>query len=174
MTHRASLRTLAFALCLALPSITEAVPTEGAAVPSFHVDDLAGTRHTERDLTGQWTIALVMTDKDVGDDLTQWFRRLDPQVPASARLYTFVAINLFPLVPTATVLSQARDRTPRPRWNTVWFSRDGSFARSLGLPEDETPWVLVTDPSGRVALSLHARVSDAGVQRVLSTITAAP
>lgn len=174
MTDLRTLRASALALCLALPAASAADPTVGAAMPAFRVDDLAGAHRTERDLAGQWTVALVMTDKDVGPELTAWWRRLETAVPPPARVYTFVAINLFPLVPTSTVLSQARDATPRARWNTVWFSRDGSFARSLGLPEDETPWVLVTDPTGRVALSLHARASDAGVQRVLATLGAAP
>lgn len=59
-------------------------------------------------------------------------------------------------------------------WETIWFSRDGSFAEQLGLDESETPWVFVVDPSGRVALSLHAEASPAGAARVLAAVGAGP
>lgn len=172
---RPSRPLLGIFLSLSLATSAHAVPTVGQPMPPFSVEDIAGTRHTERDLRGQWTVAMVMTDKDVADDIRAWFRRLQPALPNPQRLLSFVAVNIFPLVPTATLVSQARSASPRERWNTVWLSRDGSFARSLGLPEEEMPWILVIDPQGHVALSLHERVSDAGVNRVLATVpTEAP
>ena len=158
------------ALTLAMTSAALAEPQTGRALPSVSVNDLSGTHHTERDLTGQWTIAFAMTDKDCGDAVTRWFQMVRPQVPATTRMLTFVAIDLFPLVPTATVLSQAREATPRSAWSTVWFSRDGSFAEQLGLPESETPWVFVIDPTGRVVESIHASASAAGAARVASAL----
>lgn len=163
---------LAASLVLMVPAAL-AVPQPGRSVPSVSVNDLAGTRHTERDLTGQWTVAFTMTDKDCGPSLTAWFRQIEGRVPARTRLLSFVALDLFALVPTATVLSQAREATPRSSWSTVWFSRDGSFADQLGLPESETPWVFVIDPNGRVVESIHATVDAAGVSRVLSAVGAA-
>lgn len=163
---------LSLGLSLALPA--QSVPTVGQPVPSFAVDDLNGTRRTEHDLRGHWTVAMVMTDKDVAEDIRGWFRLLRPAVPDADRLMSFIALNIFPLVPTATLRSQARDASPRQRWGTVWLSRDGSFARSLGLPEEEMPWVLVIDPEGRVALMLHERASPAGLARVLATLPPAP
>lgn len=165
---------LALALTLSLASAALAVPTVGRPMPRFVVDDIAGNRHTERDLRGQWTVAMVMTDKDVADDFRAWFQRLHPALPPAVRLYSFVAVNIFPLVPTATLISQARGSSPRERWNTVWLSRDGSFAQALGYPEEEMPWILVIDPQGHVALSLHERVSDAGVNRILATVPTEP
>lgn len=165
---------LAFTLTFSLATASLAVPTVGDPMPAFSVEDIAGARHTERDLRGQWTVAMVMTDKDVADDITAWWRRLHPSLPNPQRLLTFGALNIFPLVPTATLISQARSASPRERWGTVWLSRDGSFARALGLPEEEMPWILVIDPRGRVALSLHERVSDAGVNRVLATVPTEP
>ena len=158
------------AIVLALSASAGAVPQPGRAMPAVSVRDLGGTRHTEHDLTGQWTIAFTMTDKDVGPQLTAWWRQVEGHVPARTRLLTFVALDLFALVPTATVLSQAREATPRSMWHTVWFSRDGSFADQLGLPESETPWVFVIDPSGRVVESIHADADAAGVARVLSAV----
>lgn len=165
---------LAFTLAISIAATSYAVPTVGEPMPAFSVEDVAGTRHTERDLRGQWTIAMVMTDKDVADDIAAWWRRLSPAVPNPQRVITFGALNIFPLVPTATLISQARSASPRERWNTIWLSRDGSFARALGLPEEEMPWILVIDPRGRVALSLHERVSDAGVNRILATVPTEP
>lgn len=163
-------RALLVAFTLSLTPAAMAVPQAGRTMPSVSVSDLSGTQHTERDLTGQWTIAFAMTDKDCGDAVGRWFHGVRGQVPASTRLLTFVAIDLFPLVPTATVLSQARERTPRHQWHTVWFSRDGSFANQLGLPESETPWVFVIDPSGRVVESIHANANDAGIARVVAAV----
>jgi hypothetical protein len=111
-----------------------------------------------------------MTDKDVKDDIAAWWHRLEVTVPSAARMYTFGALNLFPLIPTAALISQARSSTPRHLWPTVWFSRDGSFATSLGLPEEELPWVVVIDPAGRIALTVHERVSEQALQRVLSLL----
>lgn len=157
-------------LAMALSSTALAEPQPGRAMPAVSVNDLSGTHHTERDLTGQWTIAFAMTDKDCGDAVGRWFQLVRPQVPAATRMLTFVAIDLFPLVPTSTVLSQAREATPRNAWSTVWFSRDGSFAEQLGLPESETPWVFVIDPTGRVVESIHASASAAGVARVAAAL----
>ena len=161
------------ALVLTIAPAAWAVPQPGRALPAVSVTDLSGTRHTERELTGQWTVAFAMTDKDVGPNVTAWWRQIESRMPASTRVLYFVALDLFALVPTATVLSQAREATPRSRWHTVWFSRDGSFADQLGLPESETPWVFVLDPAGRVVESIHADVDAAGVARVLSAVSAA-
>lgn len=161
---------LALALCFTLASAAHAVPQPGRTLPSVSVSDLSGTHHTERDLRGRWTIAFAMTDKDVAPGLSAWFRQVEGRVPAQTQLVSFVALDLFALVPTSTILSQAREATPRASWRTVWFSRDGSFASQLGLPESETPWVFVIDPSGRVVESIHAHASAAAVARVLSAV----
>ena len=63
---------------------------------------------------------------------------------------TLIALDLFGLIPTSTVLSEARSRTPRPQWAWVWLSRDGWLAETLALEDSETPWVFVIDPAGRV------------------------
>ncbi|MEZ4390494.1 MAG: hypothetical protein R3A48_05310 [Polyangiales bacterium] len=163
-----------FALAATVPGTAFAEPSVGARMPSFRVNDLTGSTRTERDLVGGWSVVFAMTDKDVGPDLTAWWRRVEAAVPQGTRMYTFVALDLFPLIPTDTIVSQARDSTPRSRWNTVWLSRDGSFARSLGLPEVEMPWVFVIDPGGRVAAALHERVSAAGLNRVIAALNPAP
>ncbi|MEZ4411062.1 MAG: hypothetical protein R3A52_31965 [Polyangiales bacterium] len=155
---------------VALGGSAHALPETGGAMPSFAVDDIAGTPHTQADLRGHWSVALVMTDKDARFPLAAWWRRLEGPVPPRARMYTFAALSMFPLLPTAMLISEARDSTPRPLWPTVWFSRDGSFRRSLGLPEEETPWVVVIRPDGRVAMTLHERVSDAGIAQVLAAL----
>jgi len=164
--------TMVLALALTLPTMASALPPPGSPMPAFSVDDIAGNHHTERDLRGQWTVAMILTDKDVADDITAWSRRLEAVVTSPARLYRFGALNLFSLLPTAPMISRARESTPRHRWNTVWFSRDGSFASALGLPEEEMPWVVVINPEGRVALTLHERVSEQGVQRILAALPA--
>lgn len=161
---------LTAALVLAMTPVASAVPLPGRAIPSVSVNDLGGRHHTERDLTGQWTIAFTMTDKDVGPGISAWWHQIEGRIPARTRMLSFVALDLFALVPTATILSQAREATPRSSWHTVWFSRDGSFAEQLGLPESETPWVFVIDPTGRVVESIHAHADPAGIARVLSAV----
>ncbi|MDO9021576.1 MAG: hypothetical protein Q8S73_09700 [Deltaproteobacteria bacterium] len=164
------LRLALFMSVTALASSARALPETGGTMPTFAVDAIDGTRHTQADLRGHWSVALVMTDKDVKDDLAAWWGRLETSVPGRARMYTFAALSIFPLVPTALLIDQARGSTPRPLWSSVWFSRDGSFAHSLGLPEDELPWVVVIHPDGRVVDTLHERVSAQGLSRILAAL----
>jgi len=154
---------------LTLAATAWATPQVGQAVPGFTVNDLTGTARTQRDLTGQYTVAFVMSDKDAGDAVSAWNRRLRVAIP-SARIITLAALDLFPLLLTSTLISRVQETTPRSRWTEVWFSRDGSLATSLGLPESETPWVWVVDPSGRVVESVHAEVNDAGVARIVAAL----
>ncbi|MFO0649727.1 MAG: hypothetical protein U0326_26150 [Polyangiales bacterium] len=160
---------LAVALCVS--SAAWAAPVVGRAFPAFAVDDIGRTAHTQRDLLGRWTVILAMTDKDIGPAITAWYRRVEPLLPVGARTLTFAALDLFPLVPTATIMSEARGTSPRCRWGEVWLSRDGSLASSLGLVEDELPWVFVVDPSGRVVESIHANLTDAGLARVRAALS---
>lgn len=167
------MRTLRLGLFLSLVTFgggARALPGAGGAMPPFAVDDISGAPHTQADLQGHWSVALVMTDKDTKDDLAAWWGRLEGRVPAPARMYTFAALSLFPLIPTALLIDQARGSTPRPLWHSVWFSRDGSFAHALELSEDEVPWVVVIRPDGRVVLALHERVSERGLARVLAAL----
>lgn len=163
----------AFALFVSAPSVSWAEPLPGRAFPTFSVDDIAGTHHNERDLTGRVSVLLVMTDKDTGPAMTAWYRRISTAAPA-ARVLSVVALSLFALIPTSTVISQAREATPRHRWNEVWLSRNGSLAESLGLPESETPWVFVIDASGRVIEAVHGPADDAGVARITAALGSRP
>lgn len=171
------MRTLLFALGLLVTlastsrsSTAWAVPLIGQSVPAFSVEDLNSAVHTERELTGRWTVVLAMSDKDAGAALRAWWLRVAPFAPAGTRVVTFAALDLFGLIPTATIVSEARGATPRARWSEVWLSRNGSLAESLGLPASETPFVFVVDAAGRVLESLHAMPDDGGVARVLSAL----
>lgn len=164
---RAVFFVAAFAL---LVSTVSAMPRVGDTLSGVSVNDLAGTRHTEQDIDG-WTVAIAMTDKDAGDATSAWFHALHDRVVARrAKMLTFVAVELFPLVLTSTVLSRARDATPRARWGSVWFCRDGTFAQQLGLPSSETPYVMVLSPSRRIVELVHTEVDDAGVARVMAAL----
>ncbi len=166
-------RHLLFAVALALPLVAQADPRPGQAVPSFTVDDIAGTTHTQRDLTGRWSVLFVMTDKDTSPHVGPWFHRVRSAAP-QARLITMAALDLFALVPTASVVSQARENTPRHGWSNVWLSRDGSLANSLGLPESEVPWVIVVNPAGRVAEIVHTTLNDAAFARIAAALPPPP
>jgi len=84
----------ALSLAMSLAATVQGVPTVGQPMPSFAIDDFAGTRHTERDLRGHWTVAMVITDKDVADDLRVWSQRLHPALADPDRLMSFLAINI--------------------------------------------------------------------------------
>jgi hypothetical protein len=161
-----TLLTLGFSLLLT--SAAWAVPQAGQGVPAFSVDDLAGVTHTQRDLLGRWSIVVAFSDKDAGSAVDLWYRRVTASTRAGSRVLTLCALNLFPLIPTETILVQARDATARARWGDVWLSRNGSLAESLGLPGSETPWVFVVDPAGRVVESVHAQADDPHLARVLT------
>lgn len=167
--HVKRLRVNLAVLCVMFGLAAHADPQPGRAFPTFAVNDLAGNSHTQRDLAGRWTVLFVMSDKDTHPAISPWYRRVRQGAP-EARLITMAALDLFPLIPTATVVSQARDNTPRARWSEVWLSRDGSLAASLGLPESEIPWVFVVSPAGRVVEAVHGTVDDASVARVLAAL----
>lgn len=163
-------RWLAACLAMAVSATGWADPQPGRAFPAFAVNDLAGQRHTERDLQGRWSVVLAMTDKDAAGAVTAWHQALDGRVPGHARVLYFTALDIFPLVSTSTIVSRARARTPQNRWDVTWLSRDGAFAEQMGLPESETPWAYVVDPAGRVVLAVHAMVSPPQVERVLAAV----
>lgn len=163
-----------FVLVLSMASTGYSQPRVGQPIPSFAVNDLEGTRHTQADLLGRYTVICAMTDKDIGAALEAWWRPLEVAVPPGTPMLTFTALDIFGLVPTETILVQARERTPRAHWNRVWFSRDGSLAEQLGLGDSETPWVFVVDPRGRVLASVHAAFSPANLSRVISVIPRSP
>ena len=56
-----------FILLLLIPSVGMAEPRVGQPMPAFAVDDLEGTRHTQGDLLGAYTVICALTDKDIGD-----------------------------------------------------------------------------------------------------------
>jgi len=162
-----------FAVCLALATTVSADPQPGRLMPAFAVNDLVGTQHTRSDLSGRWTVLLVMTDKDTHPAISPWFRRVREAAP-HVRMVTMAALDLFALVPTATVLSEARENTPRAGWSDVWLSRDGSLADALGLPESEVPWVIVVSPGGRVVEVVHSMVGDEPLARVVAALPQRP
>ena len=163
-----------FVVVLSMASTANGQPRVGQPIPTFAVNDLEGTRHTQSDLLGRYTVICAMTDKDIGPALEAWWRPLEIAVPPGTPMLTFTALDIFGLVPTETILSQARERTPRGHWNRVWFSRDGSLAEQLSLGDSEIPWVFVVDPRGRVLASVHANFSPANLARVVSVIPRAP
>lgn len=167
-------RVLALLIALSLAAVAVAEPRPGGAVPPFRVDDLEGTHHTERDLLGAYTVVCAMSDSDVGPALAAWWRALEGAAPRGTRMLTFSALDLFALIPTATVRAQARSRTPRTQWRMVWLSRDGSLAAQLGLPESEVPWVFVVAPDGRVVASAHAALNPADLARLVAALPPTP
>lgn len=167
------LPSLLLALAMSIPLVASAEPRRGASMPSFTVDDIAGATHTQRDLTGGWTVLFVMTDKDTSPHVGPWFHRVRRVAPG-ARLVTMAALDLFALVPTSTIVSQARENTPRNGWGNVWLSRDGSLAQSLGLPESEVPWVIVVSPAGRVVEMVHSTINDEAFARIAAALPSPP
>jgi len=163
---------VALAVCAALPA--HAAPRPGSSVPAFRVEDLEGNVHTERDLTRTWSVVVAITDKDSGPAVHAWFQRGLLGMPSSVQVVSMAALNIFPLVPTATIVGAARSDAPRARWRTIWVSRDGSLNRALDLGDDEDPWVFVVDPGGRVVEVVHAPVDDAAMARVRGALGLPP
>jgi hypothetical protein len=67
----------------ALGAAAWATPRVGQAVPAFTVNDLTGVARTQRDLTGAWTVCFVMSDKDAGDAVSAWNRRMRVAAPGA-------------------------------------------------------------------------------------------
>lgn len=161
---------LAAVLVTALSATALSIPERGRAVPRFQVDDLSGTRRSEQDLHGRWTIAVAISDKDAGDRMRAWWRVLDGRIPSEVQRVSLISLDIFGIVPTSTILGRAREETPRARWGQVWLARDGSLAEQLGLPESETPWVFVIGPDGRVFNSVHGLADANLAEQVLGSL----
>lgn len=161
---------IALLTCVFASTTARAVPEPGRAMPTLSARDLRGEAHSEREFNGHWTVAIAVTDKDIGPLVDAWWRALDAQMPHHVRRVSLVALDLFGMIPTSLVFSEAREAAPASRWSSIWLCRDGTLARQLDAPESETPWVLVVDPDGRVAARIHATVSADGVARVLQSI----
>ncbi len=161
-----------FAALLVFAPVVFAAPETGRPMPAFLVDDLVGQRHSPGDFTGQWTLAVVITDKDAGDSMRAWWQTAEQRLPegGSLRRTSMVALDIMGIVPTSTILGRARRETPRERWGAVWLSRDGSLAEALGLPESETPWAIVISPEGRVVAMVHAHAGEAAAEAVWRSI----
>jgi len=157
-------------VALMISLVASAEPRAGQTMPPFAVGDLEGRQRTQRDLTGSYTVVCAMADSDADEEIAAWWHPIAASVPPGTRIVTLIALDLFGLIPTSTVLSEARSRTPRPQWAWVWLSRDGSLAESLALEDSETPWVFVIDPAGRVVLNVHANYNPVDLARVVGAV----
>ena len=167
-------RVVAVLLGVLVATMAQATPRPGQSVPPFTVDDLEGRAHTERDFTGVWSVAIVITDKDCGPAVHAWFDHGFRALPPSVQVVSMAALDMFPLIPTATIVGRARDDAPRHRWRTIWVSRDGSLAQSLGLEESDDPWVFVIDPGGRVVEVIHSAVDAHRISQMRRALGLAP
>jgi hypothetical protein len=157
-------------VALMVSLVASAEPRAGQTMPPFAVADLEGRQRTQRDLTGSYTVVCAMADSDADEEIAAWWHPIAANVPPGTRIVTLIALDLFGLIPTSTVISEARSRTPRAQWAWVWLSRDGSLAESLALEDSETPWVFVVDPAGRVVLNVHADYNPVDLARVVGAV----
>lgn len=146
-------------IVLALASVAHATPRVGARLPAFEIRDLDDRVHSTRELTGQQTFVLAITDSDAADAMRAWGRVADARLPSGVRRVNLVLLDLAFFVPTATARSQARSRTPASMWSTTWMDVHNDLADAAQLPESETPYAFALDGRGEVVAMAHAPVT---------------
>jgi hypothetical protein len=151
---------------VALAKTAQAEPRVGAPFPGFSAHDLNNGAHTHRELTGRRRFVSVITSTDASETMRAWLDQAEARLGRSrGNVIALVALDLSFVAWDGIVRGQARSHTPQWRWPWVWLERDGSLARSLGLPNNNnTPWVYVVEPNGAVRMWIHGTVGhrDAG------------
>ena len=154
--RRAHLTVLTLAGTLLLVPGAQAVPRAGESLPSFSAKDLNGNEHESRELLGQRTLVVAMTDRDGGDAMQRWFEAADARLGKGRyKSMALISLRLPFFVSGGAARSRAKQRVPREFWEETWLDRDGRMAKALALPSSREPFVFVVDAEGRVLASVR-------------------
>ncbi len=169
--RRSVLVALGVAAALLFSPGAHALPRAGEALPSFSAKDLNGGDHSSRELEGQRTLVVAMTDRNAGEAMQRWFDAADARLGKGSYAATaLISLRLPFFVSGGAARGKARQRVPREFWEETWLDRDGRMARVLGLPSSRDPFVLVVDARGRVLASLHGLPDSPEAGRIWSAL----
>jgi hypothetical protein len=165
------LRRWVLAGALLAATAAAALPGPGEALPDFTTKDLLNAPHRSGELTGRPTLLVVITDKDGGDAMQQWFDTAAKRVPDSVHRASILSFKLPFFVSTGTVQGKARQKVPRDFWQDTWLDKNGHMAKALGLGSSRTPYAFALDARGRVVAVVHGAPDAPEAQAVWHALT---
>jgi hypothetical protein len=148
-----------------------AVPRTGEPLPEFSTRDLLNRPRQSRELVGRPTLLVVITDKDGGDAMEQWFEAAKTRVPESVHRASILSLKLPFFVSAGTVRGKAREKVPRDFWPDTWLDKNGDMAKALGLATSRTPYAFVLDARGHVVASVHGNADAPEARAVWQALT---
>ena len=147
-------------------SIAGTVPLVGQHFPVFDVPDLTGRVHSTTELTGRRTLVVAITEMAGSDPMGVWGEIADRHIGHSIHRVWMVLFNLAFIVPTGTVRSTARGRTPEGAWADTWLDVHNDRYIAAGLPGSPMPWAFALDETGTVIAAFHGAATDPGAEAI--------
>ncbi|TSC20909.1 hypothetical protein [Corallococcus sp. Z5C101001] len=141
-------------MLLASPSAF-ALPARGAPLPEFSARDLTSGPHASDELKGRPALVVIITDKDAGAGMRQWFAEADRRMPKSVHRQSLITLHLPFFVSEGTARGKAKEQVPRAYWKDTWLDKNGDMGKVLDLAPSHTPYVLALDARGHVIASMH-------------------
>ncbi|RKH38864.1 hypothetical protein [Corallococcus llansteffanensis] len=134
-----------------------ALPSRGEPLPAFSANDLKAGAHTSEELKGRPALVVIITDKNAGEAMRQWYAVADQQqVPESVHRQSLITLKLPFFISEGAARGKAKGQVPQGYWEDTWLDKDGDMRKALGLAPSSTPYVLALDAEGRVVASVHA------------------
>jgi hypothetical protein len=155
---------------LALPSLVLAAPKPGEPLPSFTGEDLLGQKHASAEYAGHPTLLVVITDKNAGDRMREWFDAADQHAP-SVQTKSIISLHLPFFAGINTVRGRVKPKVPRENWDDTLLDRDGTMAGVLELESSKQPYVFALDANGQVVARVHGNADSPQAQRIWSALT---
>ncbi|WXH31599.1 hypothetical protein WA016_05575 [Myxococcus stipitatus] len=154
-------------------TVASAAPRIGEVLPALSAQDLLGKTHHTQEWTGRRTLLVVLTDKDGGEAMRQWFEAAATRVPTSVHRASLITLHLPFFVGLGTAREHAKKDVPRDAWADTWLDKNGAMARTLKLASDPLPYAFALDEDGKVMAAVHGRV-DSTAGRALLELLAKP
>lgn len=152
-------------LLLAAPAL--ALPAPGEQVPNLETTDLNGaTKPIDQRLGEQRTLVVAITDRDAAKQLEAWMEASRQRGLGQARGLGIVSLDMPFYVSDGMVRSRAKEQVPSRFWDDVVAESNGALAEKLGLPEGETPTVMVLGPGGKLITSVQAGVDSPEAKKI--------
>lgn len=151
-------------------TLAGAAPRPGDALPEFSGEDLRGKPHESQELVGRRTLLVVLTDKDGGDAMQQWFDTAATQVPGSVHRASILTFKLPFFVSEDSARERARKKVPKGAWTDTWLDKNGAMGKTLSLSSSPMPYAFALDERGRVLATVHGEVDSPDGQALLKKL----
>lgn len=165
------LKGLVLAGVLLAATTAVAVPRPGDMLPAFSTRDLLDRPRQSLELVGRPTLLVVITDKDGGEAMQQWFDLAKTRVPESVHRASILTLKMPFFVSAGTVRGKAREKVPRVFWADTWVDKNGAMGKALGLATSRTPYAFVLDARGRVVAAVHGTAEAGEAQAVWDALS---